>query len=216
MRILEPHGSQPSLLAGTPWDQATAALILVHGRGGSAADILGLSEALDRHELAVIAPRAAGHTWYPQSFLAPVAANEPGRSSGLSVLESLVQQLDASGIPSERIILAGFSQGACLTLEFVARHPRRYGAVAGLTGGLMGPPGSLHGYAGSLDGTPVFLGSGDPDPHVPWARVEETAAILRGLGARVELQRYPGRAHTVSADELENLNSLVNDVLSDR
>ena len=141
-------------------------------------------------------------------------ANEPGRSSGLAVLESIVSELAASGIPSDRVILAGFSQGACLTLEYVARHPRRYGALAGLTGGLIGPPGSLGGYEGSLEGTPVFLGSGDPDPHVPWARVEETAEILGRLGADVELERYPGRPHTVSEDELLRLDSLVERALA--
>jgi predicted esterase len=189
-------------------------LILVHGRGGSAEDILGLAGALSRSDLAVLAPRAAGNTWYPQSFLAPVEANEPGRSSGLSVIESLVEDLAASGFPSEKVILAGFSQGACLTLEYVARHPRRYGAVAGLTGGLIGPPSTLSGYEGSLDGTPVFLGSGDPDPHVPWPRVEETAEILGRLSAQVEVERYPGRPHTISQDELARLESLVERALA--
>jgi predicted esterase len=209
-----PHAGQPAAVGGVPVEQATAALILVHGRGGSAEDILGLGEALGRPDVTLIAPRAAGYTWYPQSFLAPVEANEPGRSSGLSVIESIIADLADAGIPSERIVLTGFSQGACLTLEFIARHPRRYAAVAGLTGGLIGPAGSLGGYEGSLAGTPVFLGSGDPDPHVPWARVEETAEILRGLEAEVETQRYPGRAHTVSQDELQRLRRLVDRVLS--
>lgn len=212
MNPLRPHAGLQPVTAGVPAGEANAGLILIHGRGGSAEDILGLAEAIGREDLTVIAPRAAQHTWYPQSFLAPLATNEPGRSSGLSVLEALVQDLEVEGIPPERIILAGFSQGACLTLEFVARHPRRYGAVAGLTGGLIGPPESLDGYAGSLEGTPVFLGSGDPDPHVPWARVEETAGILRQLGAVVDLQRYPGRAHTISADELLRLDALVQGV----
>lgn len=211
MSAVGPHAGEPPAIAGVPWEEAAGALVLVHGRGGSAEGILGLAEAFGRKDLAVIAPRAAGNTWYPQSFLAPVAANEPGRSSGLSVLESMVQELADSGIPSEKVILAGFSQGACLTLEFVARHPRRYGAVAGLTGGLIGPPGSLGGYKGSLEGTPIFLGSGDPDPHVPWVRVEETAAILGELGAQVALARYPGRAHSISQDELERLQILVAD-----
>ena len=209
MRAFGPHAAQPTAYAGLPPEEATAALVLVHGRGGSAEDILALAEFVDPRNLTVVAPQAAGHTWYPQSFLAPVAANEPGRSSGLSVLESIVQELAAGGIPPERLVLAGFSQGACLTLEFVARHPQRFGAVAGLTGGLIGPPGTLGGYQGSLEGTPIFLGSGDPDPHVPWARVEETAAILEQLGAQVELARYPGRAHTINEDEVRHLGSLV-------
>jgi predicted esterase len=211
---LGPHTGRAPLAAGAPPGEASGALVLVHGRGGSAEDILGLADALGRPDLAVLAPRAAGNTWYPQSFLAPVEANEPGRSSGLAVLESIVSELAASGIPADRVILAGFSQGACLTLEYVARHPRRYGAVAGLTGGLIGPPGSLGGYEGSLEGTPVFLGSGDPDPHVPWARVKETAEILGRLVADVELERYPGRPHTVSEDELLRLDSLIERALA--
>lgn len=209
MTATGPHASQAPVTAGASPDDATAALILVHGRGGSPEDILAIADTLDSRDVCIVAPRAAGHTWYPQSFLAPVEANEPGRSSGLSVLESMVQDLSASRIPPERMILAGFSQGACLTLEFVARHPRRYGGVAGLTGGLIGPPGSLGGYQGSLDGTPVFLGSGDPDPHVPWTRVEETAVILGELGAQVATQRYPGRAHIISLDEINHLEAMV-------
>jgi predicted esterase len=210
-----PHASQTPIRVGAPPEQAAAALILVHGRGGSAEDILGIAEAIDGRGFSIIAPQAAGHTWYPQSFLAPVEANEPGRSSGLSVLESIVQDLAASGLPADRVVLAGFSQGACLTLEYVARNPRRYGGVAGLTGGLIGPAGTLNGYLGSLDETPILLSSGDPDPHVPWPRVEESAEILRGLGAQVELQRYRGRAHTVSRDELVGLERLVQNVLRD-
>jgi predicted esterase len=210
-----PHASQTPITAGVSPKDATAALVLVHGRGGSAEDILGIVQAIDAQGLSIIAPQAAGHTWYPQSFLAPVETNEPGRSSGLSVLESIVQKLAASGLPTERIVLAGFSQGACLTLEYVARNPRRYGGVAGLTGGLIGPPGTLSGYRGSLEGTPILLSSGDPDPHVPWSRVEESAEILRGLEAQVELQRYPGRAHTISRDELVGFERLVQNVLRD-
>ena len=212
MTAFGPHATQPPVAAGVPLGEADAALILVHGRGGSAEDILGLADAVDCRDLALIAPRAAGRTWYPHSFLAPVEANEPGRSSGLSVLDSIVQDLVASGIAPEKVILAGFSQGACLTLEFVARHPRRYGAVAGLTGGLIGPPGTLSGYQGSFEGTPIFLGSGDPDPHVPWVRVEETAGVLAELGASVELERYPGRPHSISRDEVARLNALVHEV----
>lgn len=208
-----PHGGLAPLVSGPPAAEVGAALVLVHGRGGSPEGILSLAAALGRDELPVLAPRAAGNTWYPQSFLAPVAANEPGRSSGLAVLDSLVERLADDGVPSSRVVLAGFSQGACLTLEYVARHPRRFGGVAGLTGGLIGPPGSLGGYSGSLDATPVFLGSGDPDPHVPWSRVEETARVLEGLGAQVTSRRYPGRSHTVGPDEIDELRALVDGVL---
>lgn len=216
MTAFGPHADQVPLTAGLAPGDAGAALVLVHGRGGSPEDILGLAEAVGSRDLTVIAPRAAGHSWYPQSFMAPVAANEPGRSSGLSVLEDIVEDLATAGIPSEKLILAGFSQGACLMLEYVARHPRRYGAVAGLTGGLIGAPGTLGGYQGSLDGTPVLLSSGDPDPHVPWVRVEETAEILGTLGAEVQTKRYPGRPHSVSVEELRLLGSLIGEVIPTR
>jgi predicted esterase len=215
MKAEGPHAGMTPATMGVPASEAAAGLILVHGRGGSAEDILGLADFIGAEDLAVVAPRATNHTWYPQSFLAPVEANEPGRSSGLSVLDAVVENLAAEGIPPERIILAGFSQGACLTLEFVARRPRRYGAVAGLTGGLIGPPGSLGGYTGSLEATPILLASGDPDPHVPWERVEESAAILESLGGVIDLHRYPGRAHTVSQDELSRLAELVSGVLQE-
>jgi predicted esterase len=209
----DPHAGLPAATAGPPIGEAGAALILVHGRGGSAEDILGLATALGRSDLTVIAPRAADHSWYPQGFMAPTVANEPGRSSGLAILNRTMERLAGAGIASERVVLAGFSQGACLTLELAARHPRRYAAVAALTGGLIGAPGELVGYAGSLGGTPILLTSGDPDPHVPWPRVEASATILSELGAEVDLHRYPGRPHTVSQDELRRFTALVDDVL---
>ena len=208
-----PHAGQPVLVAGRPEDEASAAAILVHGRGASARDILTLARELSQPELAYLAPQAAGSSWYPQSFLAPIEMNEPGLSSGLSVLASLVDRLATGGIPAERILIAGFSQGACLSLEFVARHAQRYGGVAGLTGGLIGPPGTPRGDEGSLAGTPMFLGSGDPDPHVPWERVKESAAVFETLGAEVELRHYPGMAHTISSDEIEAVSSLAGRLL---
>lgn len=203
-----PHAGQPVLVAGRPEDEATAAAILVHGRGASARDILTLARELRQPELAYLAPQAAGSTWYPRSFLAPIELNEPGLSSGLSILAGLVDRLAADGIPAERILLVGFSQGACLTLEFVARNAQRYGGVAGLTGGLVGPPGTPQDYRGSLAGTPMFLGSGDPDPHVPWERVQDSAEVFRTLGAEVELRHYPGMAHTISVDETQAVSAL--------
>ncbi len=211
-----PHAERPAVTAGAPVEEAAGAIVLVHGRGGSAEDILGLGNALGRSDLALVAPQAAGHTWYPLSFMAPTASNEPGRSSGLSVLDSTVERLAVAGIPADRVILAGFSQGACLTLEFVTRHPRRYAAVAALTGGLIGPDAELGGYSGTLDGTPILLTSGDPDPHVPWSRVETSAGILGELGAEVTLERYPGRPHTVSMDEVRRFGELVDRVLARR
>ena len=166
--------------------------------------------------VAALAPQAAGHTWYPYSFLAPTAQNQPYLDSALRRIETVINDLIARGIASERIAILGFSQGACLTSEFVARHPRRYGAVMGLTGGLIGPPRTPRDYAGSLDGTPVFLGTSDPDPHVPYGRVEETAAVLTRLGAKVDLRRYPGMPHTINQDEIDACRALVEAIGSSR
>jgi predicted esterase len=190
-------------------EKAAATLVLVHGRGAFAESILPLYDELGAGEYAVIAPQAAGNTWYPNSFLAPLDANQPYLDSALSRLDSIVADLLARGIPSERIALLGFSQGACLTLEFVARHARHYGAVMALTGGLIGPPGTPRNYPGSLAGTTVFLGTSDPDPHVPFERVKETEAVLRRMGATVELRRYPGMPHTINDDELEACRHLL-------
>lgn len=189
--------------------EAEAAVVLVHGRGATAESILDLRRELAFPRVAYLAPQAAGHTWYPQSFLAPLEANEPGISSGLARLEKIVQDLAEGGVPAEKVMLLGFSQGACLTSEFAFRHPRRYGAVVAFTGGLIGPPGMPREVAGRLDGTPVFLGSGDPDPHVPWARVEETAQIFEEMGGQVDLRRYPGMPHTVVREELQAARSLL-------
>lgn len=205
-----PHGGGPVLRRGADPAAAAAAVLLVHGRGATAESILTLADELARPDLAWVAPQAAGGTWYPLSFLAPREENEPGLSSGLTLLESLTEELLAAGVPCHRLAVVGFSQGACLALEHVRNHPRRYGLVAGLTGGFPGPPGTRWESAGTpLEGTPVLLASGDPDPHVPWARVEETAAALRALGAEVDLRRFPGRPHVVSREELDTVRSLL-------
>lgn len=209
----DPHAGQPTLSAGPAPEEAAATLVLLHGRGGSAGDILSLHAELGLPGLAALAPQAAGNTWYPNSFLAPLEANQPYLDWALRRIDSLVAGLLARGVPGDRVALLGFSQGACLALEYTARHPRRYGAVIGLTGGLIGPPGTPRDYAGSLDGTPVFLGTSDPDPHVPFARVRETEAVLTRMGAAVELRRYPGMPHTVSRDELDAARSLLERLL---
>jgi phospholipase/carboxylesterase len=206
---MDPHADQPLLTAGPAPEQAAATLVMIHGRGASAASILALHGELAIDGLAAVAPHAAGNTWYPHSFLAPLDANQPFLDSALRRVESVVADLLARGVPSERVALLGFSQGACLVSEFVARHPRRYGAVMALTGGLIGPAGTPRDYAGSLAGTPVFLGTSDPDPHVPFARVRETEAVLRELGARVEVRRYPGMPHTINEDEVEACRALL-------
>ena len=208
-----PHQGQPVLTAGAPLDRARAALILVHGRGGTAADILSLADVLAQPGFAFLAPQAAGNTWYPHSFLAPIASNEPGISSGLAAIAAVLARIEAAGILPERALLLGFSQGACLTLEFVARHARRYGGVAGLSGGLIGPDDTPRDYPGSLAGTPVFLGCSDVDPHIPLARVDLTAAVLRRLGGDVTERIYPGMGHTINRDEIGFVQGMMSSVL---
>jgi phospholipase/carboxylesterase len=195
------HG-QPLLTAGEPLDRARAAMLMLHGRGASAADILSFAGELAQPGFAYLAPQAAGNAWYPNSFLAPISSNEPYLSSALTMIDGLLAQIAAVGIPLERVMILGFSQGACLGLEYVARHARRYGGVVGWSGGLIGPDGTLRDYPGSLAGTPVFLGCSDVDPHVPLARVELTAETLRRLGGEVTLRIYPGMGHTVNQDEI--------------
>ena len=199
----DPHRGQTVLVDGPKPADARLTLILVHGRGASAEDILGLARELRLTDVSYVAPQAAGHTWYPYSFLSPIPQNEPGISSGLGVLARLVDGLGQQGIGPERIGLLGFSQGACLSLEFAARHARRYAGVAGLSGGLIGPPGTPRDYAGSADETPVFLGCSDIDPHIPLERVHETADVFRKLGARVDERMYPKLGHMVSRDEID-------------
>ncbi len=181
----------------------TAAVILLHGRGASARDIMSLAPAINLPSLLFVAPHAAGGTWYPQSFLAPISQNQPGIDSAHAVIESLLLQLEQAGIPPTRVALMGFSQGACLTLDHACRFPRRYGAVIACTGGIIGPPGTPFPSAGDLAQTPVFIGANDPDPHVPWARVQQSAEHLRALGGDVDLRRYPGQPHAVLPDEID-------------
>lgn len=200
--LQNPHAGQPVLTMGPRPDSARIAMILAHGRGASAEDILGLAAELHLDDVAFLAPQAAGHTWYPYSFLTPMEKNEPGLSSGLGVLDRLVASLGEQGLPPERVGFLGFSQGACLSLEYAARHARRYAAVIGLSGGLIGPPGTPRDYPGSSAGTPVFVGCSDIDPHIPLERVQETAEVFRRLGAAVDERIYRGMGHTVNEDEL--------------
>jgi phospholipase/carboxylesterase len=211
--IMEPHQSQPLVLAGEPLGSARAAMVMLHGRGATARDILTLTADLHWSGFAYLAPQAAGNTWYPNSFLAPIPSNEPDLSSGLAVITSLLDQLARVGMPAERTIILGFSQGACLSLEYVARNARRYGGVVGLSGGLIGPEGMPRDYPGSLAGTPVFLGCSDMDPHIPKERVEQSAEVLRQLGGNVTTRLYPHMDHTVNQDELHFVQGMMASVL---
>src|SRR6476659_2045633 len=205
----DPHAGQPVLRAGSPVADARLVAIMIHGRGASAENILQLAGEFHAADIAYLAPQATGSTWYPYSFLSPIDQNEPGMSSGLRVIERLIADVTRQGIQPERIVLMGFSQGACLSLEFAARHPRQYAASAGFSGGVIGPPGTPRDYAGTFDRTPVFLGCSEVDPHIPLERVHETAAVFRGMGASVDERIYPGMGHTVANDELEAVDALL-------
>jgi predicted esterase len=181
----------------------------VHGRGASAEDILGLAQEFAARDVAYLAPQAAGSTWYPYSFLQPVTQNEPGITSGLAKIASIVESLAQQGVTPERIVLLGFSQGACLSLEYAARHAGRCAGVIGLSGGVIGPPGTPREYAGSMGGTPVFLGCSDIDPHIPLERVHETADVFRKLGAAVDERIYPRMGHLVNPDEIEAVRAIL-------
>jgi len=204
-----PHAGQPVLTFGPPPAEARLGAILIHGRGASADDILGLAHEFALPDVAYLAPEAAGHTWYPYSFLTNMDRNEPYLSSALLVIEGLVQHFAQQGLPAERVALMGFSQGACLTLEFAARHARRYAAVAGFSGGVIGPPGTPRDYPGSFDGTPAFIGCSDIDPHIPVERVRESAELFRTMGATVDERIYPGMGHTINQAEVDAVRLLL-------
>src|ERR1700682_1402419 len=210
-RVMSPHKGMRVLEAGEPLAKARAAIILVHGRGASAEDIMTIGTELLHPGFAYLAPQAAGNAWSPPPSRAPTKTKEPYLSSALEVLETLLAKVEAS-IPAQRVILLGFSQGACLTLEFAARHARRYGGVVGFSGGLIGPDGTPRDYPGSFDGTPVFLGCSDIDPHIRKDRVLEAADVLKRMGAKVTVLLYPGMGHTVNQDEIEAAREIVENI----
>jgi predicted esterase len=209
-----PHQSQQVLAAGAPLEKARAAVLLVHGRGASASDIMELAAELQGTDCAYLAPQAAQNTWYPYSFLEPIERNEPWLSSALARLAQVLSMIEQAGLPAERTLLVGFSQGACLASEFTARNARRYGGLAALSGGLIGPDGTPRDYPGSLDGTPVFLGCSDVDPHIPKERVQHSADVLRQLGGAVTMRLYPGMGHTVNQDEMAALQAMLDGISS--
>jgi len=201
--------SKNIITAGKQISEATKALVMVHGRGGSGEDILSLAAHLQVNNFALLAPQASNNSWYPYSFLAAPANNEPGLSTALELLQTTVNEIVQNGIPKEQIYFAGFSQGACLTLEFVTRNATKYGGVAAFTGGLIGDKIYTENYKGDFAGTPVFIGTSDPDPHVPVERVNASAALLEKMNAAVTKKIYPNMGHTISQDEINLVNTLL-------
>ena len=212
---VSPHQGQPVRTAGAKLASARAAMVMVHGRNATAESILSLVQAIDTPGFAYLAPQAAGNTWYPNSFLSPIPSNEPGITSGLAAINDLLKRIVDSGVPLERTMLLGFSQGACLSLEYAARNARQYGGVVGLSGGLIGPDDTPRDYPGSFDGTPVFLGCSDVDFHIPATRVEETASVLRKIGAKVTMKLYPGMDHIVNEDEVGRVREMMAAIVAD-
>ncbi|GAA4319852.1 dienelactone hydrolase family protein [Mucilaginibacter gynuensis] len=197
------------ITAGTPAEEAKGALVMLHGRGGTAANIVSLARELNTKDLAIYAPQATNQSWYPYSFMAPESQNQPALDSALENIGELVKQIEADGIPSEKIYFLGFSQGACLTLEYVGRNAKQYGGVVAFTGGLIGQELITSRYSGDFKNTPVLITTGDPDPHVPVSRVEESNVILTDLNAQTTVKVFKGRPHTITQQEIELADSLI-------
>ncbi len=217
MTAMGPHQNQSFAEAGAPLHRAKAAMVLIHGRGASAQSILNLSDVFAQPDVAYFAPQAGGYTWYPHSFLAPLAYNEPGISSGLQAIGEVLAHIEAGGIAAEQTVVLGFSQGACLALEFAARRGTLLGGVVAFSGGLIGndqhegqpPDDKGYNYAGDLAGTPIFLGCSDVDAHIPVTRVHQSAEIFEALGADVTKRIYPGMGHTINDDEVRFVRGLL-------
>lgn len=207
--IDDPHAGQPVLQRGPSIRDARLVAILVHGRGSSADDLLGLAREFGTTDVCYLAPEAANHTWYPYPFIAPIERNEPYLSSALRLVDHVVEHAGGEGVAPDRVVLLGFSQGACLALEYAARHARRYAGVVGLSGGVIGPPGTPRDYEGSFDGTPVFLGCSDIDAHIPLERVHESADVFRRMNAAVDERIYPRMGHTVNGDEIAAVTAML-------
>ncbi len=205
----DPHGDQPIRTAGPPLVDASAAVILIHGRGARAEGMLDLVNQFGTIDISYLAPQAANHAWYPNSFMAPVETNEPGRTSGLKLIEELVEQVMSADIPTDSIAISGFSQGGCLASEYVARHPRRYGGLVVFSGGLIGESIDPAEYTGDLQQMPVFIGCSDRDPHIPLERVVETSEVFEQLNGDVNQRIYPQMGHTINREELGHLQSMI-------
>jgi predicted esterase len=209
---MAPHEGQPVLQAGKPLGEAPAVVIMVHGRNAGPENILDLAPRLARPGVTYLAPAAATRTWYPYSFMADVASNEPGISSGIAVLASLVARAEAAGVPRDHIVVLGFSQGACLATEFAVRHASRFGGVVAYSGGVIGPPGTTWDESGRFDGTPIFFGCSDVDSHVPASRVVESAELCARMGAAVTKRIYPGMGHLINDDEIAWTQGLLDSI----
>ncbi len=210
-----PHQSQQIVTAGATVDQAEVAMILIHGRGASAQSMLMFADEFDTNNIHYRAIQAKGHTWYPRSFMAPKKMNQPGIKSGLQAIHNQISELNEAGIPTKKIMLLGFSQGACLTTEFAARHPQRYGGIIGLSGGLIGDKIDPQNYKGSMEQTPVFLGCSDRDPHIPQERVDLTEEIFQQIGANVTKKIYVGMGHTVNQNEIQHVQDLIKQTINE-
>lgn len=204
-----PHAGQPVLAWGKPLGQAPVVVIMLHGRGAGPENILELAPALGRPDATYLAPRAANSTWYPYSFMTEIAKNEPFLSSALSVLGSLVSEIEGAGIRRDRIVMMGFSQGACLTTEFAIRNASRFGGFVAFSGGAIGPAGTTWDETPRFDGTPFFFGCSDIDPHIPEARVRESAEVCARMGADVTTRIYPGMGHLVNDDEIAHAQAIL-------
>jgi phospholipase/carboxylesterase len=197
------------ITAGTPLANAKGALVMLHGRGGTAQNILSLAHEFNLQDIAILAPQATNQSWYPYSFMVPVGDNQPALDSALTVIGETVQDIIAADISPENIYFTGFSQGACLTLEYITRNAQRYGGAVAFTGALIGEQLNMANYKGDFGHTPVLIATGNPDPHVPLSRVEESVTILQAMGADVTLKVYDGRPHTITQPEIELANQLI-------
>ncbi|WP_226004991.1 alpha/beta hydrolase [Natrinema salinisoli] len=207
-RVDGPHQDQQLVTGGTDLANAEAALVLTHGRGATARGMIQMAAEFQQEGVAFLAPQAARQTWYPNSFLEPVERNEPGRSSGLQAISDAIDEANDAGIPTERVMLIGFSQGACLASEYLARNPRRYGGLAAFSGGLIGEELDDE-YPGDLEGTPIFLGCSDVDPHIPEERVHDTADVFESMNADVTKRLYEGMGHGINEDEMQYVSGMV-------
>jgi predicted esterase len=208
LQALSIHHGQRIVEAGEPLVSARAAMILLHGRGATAEDIMAIAAEVHQPGWAYLAPQAAGNAWYPNPFTAALESNEPYLTAAFDMVSGLVERIEST-VPAQRVVLLGFSQGGCLILEWAARNARRYGGVVGLSAGLIGPEGTPRDYAGEFDATPVFLGCSDIDPYIPMSRVVDSGEVFKRMDAVVTVRFYPGMAHTVSVEELATLRELI-------